>query len=173
MTRKRQSGFSLVEMSVVTTMMAFLSIMLSSLWSSFGRAAVDTVAQARVVSAANMAVDSLRRDLGGSLPGANTGFSYMGVIVGQTVTSDKRLMLCFDGGAANEIADWSAPDTVIVYELRGDQLLRTNQQDGTTFVAAEKIAAFNPTQLSGGIRIEMTVEYRGFTRNYTLISSDL
>ena len=121
---------------------------------------------------AHFALESFRRDLAGSLPEDQNGAKLQGMMVGSLVTSDARLLLCFDGKPMNEIADWAAPDRVIVYEVQAGQLIRTNQQSGTAFVVADEVSGFSVTQLVSGLRIELTVARGNFTRTYTLISQD-
>ncbi|MFV2069236.1 MAG: type II secretion system protein J [Pirellulales bacterium] len=168
----RQTGFTLIELMVVTATMAFLSMLIAGIWAGLARSSTDTMAQARLVSAAQFALESFRRDLAGSLPENPNGTRLQGMMVGSLVTSDARLLLCFDGAPMNEVADWAAPDTVIVYEVQNGQLIRTDQQSGTAFVVADNVSAFSVTQLAGGLRIELTVVRGNFTRTYTLVSQD-
>ena len=109
--RRRQTGFTLIEVMVVTATMAFLSMLIAGIWAGLVRSTTDTMAQARLVSAAQFAFESFRRDLAGSLPEDQNGTRLQGIMVGSLVTSDARLLLCFDGEPMNEIADWAAPDT--------------------------------------------------------------
>ncbi len=169
---RRQTGFTLIEVLVVTGMMAFLSMLIAGIWAGLVRSSTDTIAQGRLVSAAQFALESFRRDLAGSLPEDPNGTRLQGMMVGSLVTSDARLLLCFDGEPMNEIADWIAPDTVIVYDVQGGQLIRTDQQSGNDFVVADNVDDFIVTQLASGLRIELTVGRGNLTRTYTLISQD-
>ena len=169
---RRQAGFTLIEVMVVTAMMAFLSMLIAGIWAGLVRSTADTINQAKLVSAAQFALESFRRDLAGSLPEDQNGTRLQGMVVGSLVTSDDRLLLCFDGEPMNEIADWAAPDTVIVYEVQAGQLMRTDQQSGTAFVVADNVSDFSVTQLASGLRIELTFARGNFTRTYTLISED-
>ena len=169
---RRQTGFTLIEVMVVTTTMAFLSMLIAGIWAGLVRSSTDTIAQARLVSAAQFALESFRRDLAGNLPEDQSGAKLQGMMVGTLVTADDRLLLCFDGEPMNETADWAAPDTVIVYEVQAGRLMRADQQSGTDFVVADNVTDFSVTQLAGGLRIELTLERGTFTRTYTLISQD-
>ncbi len=169
---RRQTGFTLIEVLVVTATMAFLSMLIAGLWSGLVRSSSYTIAQARLVSSAQFALESLRRDLAGNLPEDQSGAKLQGTMVGSLVTVDDRLLLCFDGVPLNQTADWAAPDTVIAYEVQVGQLIRTNQQSGTAFVVADNVSGISVTQLATGLRIELTVERGTITRTYTLISQD-
>ena len=169
---RRQCGFTLVEVMVVTTMTAFLSMMVAGIWSGLLRSTTDTMTQSRLVSDAQFALESLRRDLAGSVPEERSGTKLEGMIVGTLATADDRLLLCFDAEPLNEIADWAAPDRVIVYEVQNGQLIRTDQQSGTSFVVVDNVSNFGVTQLVSGVRIELTIERGKFNRTYTLISQD-
>ncbi len=169
---RRQTGFTLIEVMVVTATMAFLSMLIAGIWAGLVRSTTDTMAQSRLVSDAQFALESFRRDLAGSLPEDRNGTKLQGMMVGSLVTSDARLLLCFDGEPMNEIADWAAPDTVIIYEVQAGQLMRTDQQSGTAFVVADNVSDFSVTQLASGLRIELTLARGNFTRTYTLISED-
>ena len=138
----------------------------------FVRSATDIISQTQVVSAAQFALESFRRDLTGNLPENPNGTKLEGKMVGTLVTVDARLLLCYDGDPLNEIADWAAPDRVMVYEVQGGQLIRTDQQSGAAFVVANNVSDFTVTQLASGLRIELTFERGNFTRTYTLISED-
>jgi prepilin-type N-terminal cleavage/methylation domain-containing protein len=166
-------GFSLVELMIVTTMTGVLVIMISGFWTSFGRSLADGVAQARTAGEATLALETLRRDLSGHLPGAAAGSQPVGQYVGRLVTDGgARLMLCFDGAPANGNADWAAPDTVVTYEMQNGQLVRLDQQTGGTFVVADRVDQFQVLDQGDRLRIDLTVTFRDFTNTYTLIAQD-
>jgi prepilin-type N-terminal cleavage/methylation domain-containing protein len=61
----RRRGYTLIEMAVTSFLMALLSMLLILAWKAFGVPAVEVEARARVALAANLAAESLVRDLGG------------------------------------------------------------------------------------------------------------
>ncbi len=61
-------GFTLIEMMIVSGLMAFLAILLSSAWSGLGRSAADVSVRSQLLQELDLAVASLSRDLGGSFP---------------------------------------------------------------------------------------------------------
>jgi type II secretory pathway component PulJ len=170
---RRRGGFSLVELMIVATMTSVLLIMISGFWTSFGRSLADGVAQARTAGEATLALETLRRDLSGHLPGTTTGLQPVGRYVGRLVTDGgTRLMLCFDGAPANGSADWASPDTVITYEVQDGRLVRLDQQTMGTFVVADRVDQFLVVDQGDRLRIDLTVTFRDFTNTYTLIAQD-
>jgi hypothetical protein len=143
------------------------------MWLSFGRSLTSTARQVRAFGEAALALETLRRDLDGYLPGAETGEIETGRCVGRLVTGGgTQLRLCFDGSPPNGAADWAAPDRVVLYEVRDGQLVRDDQQTGAVFVAADNAGEFQVVEQSGGVRIELTVNNRDMSRNYTFIVHD-
>jgi type II secretory pathway component PulJ len=172
-TSRRRNAFTLVEVMVVTMMMAFTCIMMSGLWMTMGRCLTDTMAQVDVAREAHFALEVLRRDLGGFLPGKEKEDEDENKLVGRLATADGRLLLCFDGGKVNGMADWAKPDRVFVYTLTDGQLIRSEQTDkNESFIVSNHVTAFRPRQLGDGVSLELTVARRDFERTYRLISQD-
>jgi hypothetical protein len=130
------------------------------------------VTRARLAQEANLALESLNRDLSGYLPGAGTGDKPRGRLVGRLAVGGTQLLLCFDGEPINDTADWAAPDAVISYQLQGDQLVRHNQQDGTNFTVAENVDDLQFTERIDGLDIQLTFRHRDVTKSFTIISQD-
>jgi len=173
---RRRAGFTLLETMLVSGLMAFLVLLASQAWSGFGRPTADVAARCRVAQEARLAVTALAGDLGGGLagPAARTGTKAQLQWVGRMQPSGSQLWLCFDGGPSpNGLADWGPPDTVIVYEVQGDQLVRWDQGAGTGFTVANHVQALGFQDLGGGkLQIQLTFAYRNITRTYTLIARD-
>ena len=170
---RRYRGFTLVEMMIVTAMSALLMMMIAGFWSSLAPSMVDSLAQAKVAQEAHFALEILKRDHGGYLPGGEMDPDDVNKQVGRTVTGDSRLLLCFDGGSTpNGVADWSVPDTVIEYRVVDEQLLRIDRSTGGQFVAANFVTNFELTDRTDGTDIELTLTNRDFTRTYKLVTRD-
>jgi hypothetical protein len=163
------AGFSVLEISLVAGLTSFLVLMVAGLWQGFGGALSDTIAQARVVSEAHLALQTLRRDLRGSLPGTELGPRDAGLLVGRLIVGDEELRLCYDGPVPNGQAEWAAPDRVIRYEVQGDQLVRIDQTTGSLFVVADHVEQFRVVGFPETTQIELSLEFRGFNRHYTWI----
>jgi type II secretory pathway component PulJ len=168
---RQSAGFTLMETTVVSVLMSVLAIVLSSAWAGFERPALSVIAHARVAREMTLAVGCLARDLGGSLGNAEgrLGTKRQGAFVGWLLPGNGQLWLCFDGGTdPNGAADWAAPDTVIVYMLDGDQLVRWDQMANTTFVAARNVQAMDLSLLGDELQINLTFTCQDVTRQCSL-----
>ena len=134
MSRHRR-GFTLLEVTVVSGLTAFLAVLLSSAWAGITKSTVDLVGRGRLIQEMDMAVASLSRDLGGCLAvpssSGNLGGEDQGVWIGywapSSVPTVDKLRLCFDGGNnPNGKADWDpltgnpdagSTDKIIEYRL--------------------------------------------------------
>jgi type II secretory pathway component PulJ len=172
---RARTGFTLAEAVVVSGLLACLAVLLARSWYGLVRPTADLAARARLAQEADLAAAALARDLGGSLanPEGRTGPRTLYPLVGRLQPGGSQLWLCFDGGSPpNGAADWGPPDTVIVYELQGDRLVRWDQNAGTTFTAARHVSGFTVRDLGGRVQIQLTFTYRGLTRTYTLVARD-
>ncbi len=171
--RRPTPGFSMIELMIVAAMTSFLLLMISGIWAAFGRALSDTAMQTRVLCEADIAVESLRRDLSGHLPSTTAGAMEDGRFVGRLVLAGgSQLMLCFDGPPVNGVADWASPDTVVSYEVQDGQLLRIDQQSGSAFVVSDGVEQFAVVDQADGVTIDLTIRRRDQSRTYTLEAQD-
>ena len=164
-------GFTLMETTLVSVLMTVLAIILSAAWTGFERPTISVIARARLAREMTLAVDCLARDLGGSLANADArlGEKQQAAFVGWLLPGDGQLWLCFDGGSLpNGEADWTTPDTVVVYMLDGDRLIRWDQMADTTFVAARNVAAVNFSLQGDELQIGLTLTCQNVTRHCTL-----
>jgi prepilin-type N-terminal cleavage/methylation domain-containing protein len=165
-------AFTLVEVLLVSAMMTLLAMLLTTTWSGLGRPLVDAAARAHLSQEANLAAAALARDFGGNLPSSDghLGFPANGKLVGRMQPGDNTLRLCFDsGGFANGLADWAAPDTVITYQVQNGNLVRWDENAGTTFIVSRYVDTMQLTDQGNGVEIKLTFDYRGMTRTYTLV----
>jgi type II secretory pathway component PulJ len=168
-------GFSLVEFVVASGLLVLLSALLAQTWSGLVRPTTDLAIRGRLCQEARLATAALARDLGGSLanPEGRSGPRTLYPFVGRLQPGNSQLWLCFDGGSPpNGLADWGAPDTVIIYALQGDQLVRTDQTAGTTVTVARYLSGFSVQDPGSGIRIQLTFTYRNLTHTWTLVARD-
>ena len=169
----RRDGFTLVEATIVSGLMAVLALLLSSVWAGFGRPATDVIARCRVAQEMNLAVNSLARDLGGSLAGneGRLGRKKESQFVGWMLPDHLQLWLCFDSGVnPSGIAEWAPPDTVIVYTVEGDALMRWDQAANTSFTVARLVSNMQLDIQGDQLQIQLTLSYRGVTRTCTLLA---
>lgn len=182
--RKRAGGFTLVEMMLAAVLMVVVAAILSAAWGAFGRPAVSAIARARLAQEAEIAAESLARDVGMLAASTATGAGSRY----QNVQADgSTLYLAIDDGAG-------AVRTVVYTLDPADpgRLIRTDS--GETRVIARFVSGFHaeadtpPVGPGGanvsGVRIELTLSHRvldrdpdgtfraDHTRRYTLFVPD-
>ena len=163
-------GFTLIEVAVVSLLTVLLSTLLATTWSGLCRPAADIARHAFLAQEAKLAEDSLVRDLGGSLsnPEGRIGTKSQFRLVGRMQPGNSQLWLCFDGGdSPNGLADWGPPDTVIIYQVVGGQLVRWDQKANTTYVVARNVDTMEVQDQGDRVLIILTFSYRGITQSYT------
>lgn len=165
-------GFTVTEVALTSAMMAWLAIIVSTVWSGLGWPLIDGMVGTRVAQEANIAAHSLALDFSGYYP-RTVGGPDDGKLVGRLLVGGNELWLCYDGGApANGTADWAAPDTVIIYRVDVDQLVRANELDSTVVPVATGVDQLAVTEQGDGVLIELTLTYRDLTRTYEIVAKD-
>lgn len=169
-----RSGFTLIEVSLVSVLMAFLALLVSAVWGAFLRPTSDIANRCRINQEARVAADSLMKDLAGSYAENRTEGKSQYKLVGRSQPDGSELKLCFDSGEdPNGIADWSAPDYVVSYYAQDGNLIRWDEDSGLTSVVARDIAAFETQDLGNRqVELRMTFTYRNLSQTYTLIARD-
>jgi prepilin-type N-terminal cleavage/methylation domain-containing protein len=174
----RRNGFTLIELTIVSGLMAFLAVLLSSAWMSMGKSCTNLITRGQLVQEMNLAAASLSRDLGGSLPDPTSrlGGKKLAQWVGWLQPSNSALWLCFDGGTdPNGSADWMSPDTVVRYYLANDPdtslttkiLVREDVNAGTSFTVAKYVDSSGfqvSTDANNDLQVDLTFKYRDLTR---------
>jgi hypothetical protein len=170
-----RSAFTLVEVTIVSGFLGIFALLLSQTWTGLGRPLVDISARCRVAQEADAAVTSLERDLCGSLAdnqgrlGSKTAYQF----VGRLQPGNRQLWLCFDSGTnPNGIADWAPPDTVIIYQLVGNNLQRVEQGTGAAYTVARYVQQMQVIDLGSAVQIVLTFTFRNVTQTYNLIAED-
>ncbi|MDB5334511.1 MAG: hypothetical protein JWN70_130 [Planctomycetaceae bacterium] len=173
-TNLSRRGFTLLETTIVSAFMGFLAVLISTTWSAFIRPTADVAQRCRIAQEANLAVASLTRDLAGSLADNQTGTKAKYQVVGRMQPDNSQLRLCFDGGTTpNGTADWGDPDTIITYYVDSNQLIRWDENAGTTFTVAKDVDALYVEDIGDGeVQIRLTFHFRRITQTYTLIARD-
>lgn len=172
----RRLAFTVLEVMLVSGLMAFLAMLLSSAWSGIGRSAVDISARSQLLQELDLAVASLSRDLSGSLPIPSSKLSESGDY-GEKAEGrwgsckpkdpngfDDRLELHYDKESA------PGDPTKIQYYLEADPderyetkiLVRGDDRDGSTFTVARCVKDFGVRVSPDGkwISIELTFHKR-------------
>jgi prepilin-type N-terminal cleavage/methylation domain-containing protein len=171
--RWKRRGFTVLEVMVVSGLMALLALLLGKTWYGLVKPTAELAARGRIDQEIGLAAAALTRDLGGSLadPPGRLGPQILYRRVGRLQPGNSQLWLCFDGGdPPNNEADWGPPDVVIVYEVDGDSLVRRDQSNDTTFVVARLVNQMEVLDLGDRVQIRLTFSYRGVTRTYTMVA---
>jgi type II secretory pathway component PulJ len=173
-TDRHRPGFTLVEAMVANAMMALLATLLAATWAGLGRPTADLIERSQVLHEAHMAVAALGADLGGSLSGpqASLGPREQSRFLGWMHPAGSQLWLCFDGGPEpSGVADWAPPDTVIVYQLESDQLVRWDRTAGASFTVARHVEDLQVTPRDARtVEIRLTFSFRKVKSTYILVA---
>jgi prepilin-type N-terminal cleavage/methylation domain-containing protein len=121
-----RKGFTLVELTVVSLLMAVLGVLLSSAWVGVGRTAAGLIGRSQLVQERDVAVAALSRDLGGCSvePDARIGEKINGRWLkweypnNDSLPPNQDLKLYYDGGT-NSTGDTLA-NTVVHYLVASD-----------------------------------------------------
>jgi hypothetical protein len=160
-------------MVVVSLLTVVLSATLASVWRGLCLPALDAAARSRIAMEAGLATAALARDFGGTLPdpAGSPGGKNDGRLVGLATPSPVWLRLCYHGGGGSVLTPtWAAPDTVISYQLVGEQLVRADETAGTSVTVARSLTAFQvaPLDDGSGVAILLTFAARDISLTYQL-----
>lgn len=168
----QQKGFSLVELTVVSTLMALLAMLLSSAWFGMGRTATDLIGRGQLVQERDLAVAALSRDLGGCLidPDARLGEKINGRWLKWELPSNQELKLYYDGGTNSSGVPLA--NTVVHYLVESGLLKRKKTVNGgtpTDFTVAKNVysmtVTLDGTPIPNAVNIVLCFKYR--TRTLT------
>lgn len=146
----RRSGFTLLEVTLVGGLMAFLAVLLTSAWKGIGRFPVDIMARSQLLQEMDLAVAALSRDVGGfmPIPSSSNSSNYGGKndysLVGCRNILD-TLELCYDKNGDNKL-QWDS-DNIVTYYLADDPndavdtkvLVREREYDNKIFTVARYV----------------------------------
>jgi prepilin-type N-terminal cleavage/methylation domain-containing protein len=166
----RRQGFTMMEVIIVSGLMAFLAMLLASASAGIGRPTADLIRRGQSLQEMNLAVESLARDLGGSLanPEGRLGGKSLGQLSECLCWSDAQyppnsnLYLSFNNGT-NVIQYYVRPDTTTSAALAQGAywLIREDTTANTTFTTARNLNRFQVTRLtSDTIQISLSFLYR-------------
>ena len=165
-------GFSLLEVTIGSMMAAVIAVMASGVAFNVSRHLANNIVETQVAAEARLAIESFRRDFGGSSPEVRTGERHEWRLVGRMIPSVDELRLCFDADQ-DASADWIAPDRVITYSMVGDRLVRSDAISGNTYTVARYVSDVQFIVSAGEINISVEFQFGGFTETYTFVTSDL
>jgi type II secretory pathway component PulJ len=161
-----------LEITIASIISAIVVLMASGVAVDVSRHMAANILETQVAAEARLAIESFRRDFGGSSPDNQLGDRSEWRLVGRFIPNPGELRLCFDADQ-NATADWVAPDRVITYTVDGDQLVRTDQLTGNVYTVARWVDDAQFTVGANEIVITIDFEAGDFTETYTFATSDI
>jgi len=150
---RNPAGFTIVEVTVASALMAFLALLLSTAWIDLGWPAAALIRRGQCEQEIAMAVASLARDLGGCYPEYKDGDGHLGTkwqgrFTGWTV-ADNVLTLTYESG-----------DTVR-YFLQDNCLVR-QKLSTAQFIAAKNVESFQVVDepATSSVTIHLTFKFQ-------------
>lgn len=178
-------GFTLLEATIVSGLLAMLAVLLSSAWVGMGRTAIDLIGRSQLVQERDFAIAALSRDLGGRLadPNARVGEKTDGKWLAwaseasASLPPNVDLLLTYNKHAveAAGVVTWVSPNTTIRYYLADDPnttvttyvLMRKNQNTGEEFLVARYLSSMKVEAVSAlrpnAFTITLGFQYRKLT----------
>ena len=157
-------GFTVIEVTIVSGLMAFLALLLSNAWvGGIGKTTIDLVARAQLAQEMDIATMALGRDLGGCPTNTN------GQLTATFPTWDNdsppdpnKLRIVSDDGVTVTFVTYYL-DTANLDPLQRNNLVRHDSATGQTFTVARNVDAFQPTlsvdKKTLTIRIDFSCNY--------------
>jgi prepilin-type N-terminal cleavage/methylation domain-containing protein len=168
---RSRRGFSLIEISIATTLVVMLAMLLSAAWTMLGKPMIQTVALCTIAQEADVALAYLSSDLGGCPPNGPAGDKTAGQLVAWSVPSDNEFVLCFDSPTdPNGLADWAAPDHIIGYQILNNALVRYDDATGESTVIAKDVLSMYVELVDDALTLSLTFNRRDVTQTYNLIA---
>jgi hypothetical protein len=180
MGRSARGAFTVVEVTVVSVLMALLGVLLSSAWVGVGRGAVDLIGRSRLVQERDLAITALSRDLGGSLTEADarTGDKIRGRWLrwecpdNSVLPSNQDLKLSFTPGCDTDGNPLS--NTVVRYLVMTDPdpsastlvlVRRLNDNVSTQFTVARNVHSMTATidAVENSVNVVLCFQHRKLT----------
>ena len=174
---QRRNGFTLVEMTIASSLTVLLALMLSTSWVLLNRPTSSLVAWGQLFQEMDIAVTSLARDLGGGQHDygnaeGRPGNKRQGLLIECRRTNDldgDHLQICFDGDDPDGTATWdmTTGDTVIDYYIDADTntLVRSNLKTGTLFRVASNVGdmtVVDDPNDGNNLRLELTFQFPNY-----------
>jgi hypothetical protein len=142
-----RKAFTLVEVTIVSGLMAFLAMLLAATWSGIGSPTATLIRRAQCMQEIDVAVTSLARDLCGTLQG-NLGDKKQARFSGWDAGDGSRLTVSYNGVET------------IKYYMEDGHLIREVGSTSRKFVAARNVTNFAVTDYTTFMQIELTFQYQ-------------
>jgi type II secretory pathway pseudopilin PulG len=149
------TAFTLLELLVVSVLMAAISLIVAQMWRYFSVDLTDLGARARAAQELRLAVESLQEDMGSA--------------VAATRMSDSHVLICKDGPPDYDGVPWNQQDVQVEYYLSEGKLVRYDHSTAAEMTIASDVADFAVADLSPSL-LEMVIQVQrsGLSRQVTL-----
>lgn len=157
--RFTNSGFTLLELLVVSMLMIGTATIMARFWRSVRFGTNDLIASSSTAEEMRFVVENISKDFGSA--------------VGATIFGDEHILICQDSGPTpNGIADWAPPDIMVEYFLSEEQLRRIDRSTGTEIIVGDNVSLFIAEEIPGSIlRIIIELEHGDISRRATFLWS--
>ena len=150
-TEQRPTGFTLLELLVVSVLMIGLATMTAQMWQHFSAGAADIAGRTVAAQELRLALESLSDD--------------MGSVVWATPTMTDGLRIC------RKDPD-SQADVIVEYSLSSRRLVRNDLSVGVGVPIADNVSGFVASDVTSSVlRITVCVTAKNVTREATLFWS--
>ena len=166
--RYRRKGFSVIEMSVATGLLALLSLIISESWHGLGKATVDLIVRAQIAQEMDFVAAALSRDLGGFATDSTTPTTPINTITIATppgTTDSNSICWQLDNGdtityqlASSDQDAWKHNNLVRIYYSKFNKVT-------TRFNVARNVDTFQATWNPDGPVLTLTLTIT-FSCNY-------
>lgn len=141
--RRASSGHTLVELVVVTVLMALLTVLIAQAWRPIGQSTAALRAEAAGMTELRLALAFLRQDFGAT--------EHASAVPGGGLELRRELAALERFGRGT-----LARDPGVLYRLEDDQLLRIDRLNNERFSVAREIRGLRVENMpGGGVRVQL------------------
>ena len=157
--RRRQGGFTLLEVMVVNMLMGLLMVLVAGAWRAFGPLCVEVIARSRIAGEANVAAVSLDKDIHNPRRSFATSNPLVADGTMLTITYEQA-------GQPWPVIYTFVPSLDPVNKPEDGKLTRWDGNGSITI--ARHVEAMNATQLTGtSAELKLSFFYRNSRSQYT------
>lgn len=141
-----QSGHTLVELIVVTTLMALITMLIAQAWRPIGHSTAELREEATGLTELRVGLAYLRQDLGGALRVQSLDGEVL------HIKREPASLRRFGLGQPDA-------DPGVEYRLEQGSLQRTDRHTGESFAVARQLSGFEITPSRNGVRLLLSSRY--------------
>jgi Tfp pilus assembly protein FimT len=153
-TNFRRRGFSLLELLVVGMVGTLLMLFMANAMRWYARSVQTTQISLRLTRELKIAAEAIAQDFGPA-------------VAARTVDGT-TLEINNDGGVADGVAQWAAPDSVVEYSIASDRLVRRDVTTGEEIPLADHITDLEAEVVDGKLQVRLKAKVRSTEHVVTL-----